>query len=63
MLIGYARTSKLEQKAGLEGQERELKAVGCERLYVEQVSSGHLDFCSFSAPQLGATGLKLSGDL
>lgn len=39
MLIGYARTSTLEQKAGLEGQERELKAVGCERLYVEQVSS------------------------
>jgi DNA invertase Pin-like site-specific DNA recombinase len=39
MLIGYARTSTLEQKAGLLGQERELKAAGCERLYVEQVSS------------------------
>ena len=39
MLIGYARTSTLEQKAGLEGQERELTAAGCERLYIEQVSS------------------------
>lgn len=39
MLIGYARTSTVEQKAGLEGQERELTAAGCERLYIEQVSS------------------------
>ena len=30
---------------------------------VHMDSNGHLDFCSFSAPQLGATGLKLSGDL
>ena len=39
MIIGYARTSTLEQKAGLEAQERDLKAAGCERLYIEQVSS------------------------
>ena len=39
MLIGYARTSTLDQKAGLEAQERDLAAVGCERTFVEQVSS------------------------
>lgn len=39
MLVGYARTSTLEQKAGLEGQERDLRAAGCERLFIEQVSS------------------------
>jgi len=39
MLIGYARTSTLEQIAGLEAQREALRAVGCERLYEEQVSS------------------------
>ena len=39
MLIGIARTSTLEQKAGLEAQLRELKAYGCEKIYQEQVSS------------------------
>ncbi len=39
MLIGYARTSTLEQKAGLEAQRESLKALGCERLYEEQISS------------------------
>lgn len=39
MLIGYARTSTLEQKAGLEAQREALRAVGCERLWEEQVSS------------------------
>ena len=38
-LIGYARTSTLDQTAGLEAQERDLKAVGCERIFTEQVSS------------------------
>jgi DNA invertase Pin-like site-specific DNA recombinase len=38
-LIGYARTSTLDQKAGLEAQERDLKAVGCNRIFTEQVSS------------------------
>ncbi len=39
MLIGYARTSTADQKAGLEAQAAELKAAGCEGLFVEQVSS------------------------
>lgn len=38
-LIGYARTSTLDQKAGLEAQERDLKAKGCARIFTEQVSS------------------------
>jgi DNA invertase Pin-like site-specific DNA recombinase len=39
MLIGYARTSTLEQDAGLEAQVRDLTALGCGKLYQEQVSS------------------------
>ncbi|MEX1662205.1 recombinase family protein [Thioclava sp. 15-R06ZXC-3] len=39
MLIGYARTSTLEQMAGLEAQTKALNQVGCERLFEEQVSS------------------------
>ena len=39
MLIGYARTSTAEQNAGLEAQERDLLAQGCERLWREQTSS------------------------
>ncbi|APX87315.1 DNA invertase [Methylorubrum extorquens] len=39
MLVGYARTSTLEQEAGLEAQVRDLKALGCEKLFQEQVSS------------------------
>jgi DNA invertase Pin-like site-specific DNA recombinase len=39
MLIGYARTSTVEQEAGLDAQERDLKAAGCERVVREQVSS------------------------
>lgn len=39
MIIGYARTSTAEQQAGLEAQERDLKAVGAGRLYSEQTSS------------------------
>jgi DNA invertase Pin-like site-specific DNA recombinase len=39
MLIGYARTSTLDQKAGLLAQIDALKTLGCERLYSEQVSS------------------------
>jgi len=39
MLIGYARTSSLGQVAGLEAQERELQAVGCQKIFREQVSS------------------------
>lgn len=39
MLVGYARTSTLEQEAGLEAQVRDLTALGCEKLFREQVSS------------------------
>mgnify|MGYP006187785045 CR=1 FL=1 len=39
MIIGVARTSTLEQVAGLEAQVRQLKVYGCERVYQEQVSS------------------------
>jgi len=39
MIVGYARTSTVDQTAGLEAQERDLLAAGCEKLFVEQVSS------------------------
>src|SRR3954466_13553295 len=39
MLVGYARTSTTDQKAGLAAQERDLKAAGCEKVFAEQVSS------------------------
>lgn len=39
MIIGYARTSTLDQKAGLEAQQRDLEAAGCEKVFTEQVSS------------------------
>lgn len=39
MLIGYARTSTLEQNAGLDAQLEELAKAGCNRVFQEQVSS------------------------
>jgi DNA invertase Pin-like site-specific DNA recombinase len=39
MIVGYARTSTVEQVAGFEAQTRELKAAGVERVFAEQVSS------------------------
>ena len=39
MLIGYGRTSTTDQEAGIEAQERDLRAAGCEKLFIEQVSS------------------------
>jgi DNA invertase Pin-like site-specific DNA recombinase len=39
MLIGYARTSTADQKAGLNAQVAELEDTGCEELFIEQVSS------------------------
>ncbi|HXP12538.1 MAG TPA: recombinase family protein [Stellaceae bacterium] len=39
MLIGYARTSTSDQKAGLAAQERDLRAAGVDKLFSEQVSS------------------------
>jgi len=38
MLVGYARSSTVEQKAGLISQHDALSAVGCERTFSEQVS-------------------------
>lgn len=39
MIIGYARTSTADQKAGLKAQERDLRAAGAERLFSEETSS------------------------
>jgi DNA invertase Pin-like site-specific DNA recombinase len=39
MLVGYARTSTLEQEAGLEAQLRDLQQLGCEKVFQEQASS------------------------
>jgi DNA invertase Pin-like site-specific DNA recombinase len=39
MLVGYGRTSTTDQEAGIEAQERDLQAVGCQKLFIEQVSS------------------------
>lgn len=39
MLIGYARTSTLEQEAGLEAQLRDLARLGCEKIFSEQSSA------------------------
>ena len=37
-VVGYARTSTADQKAGLDAQIAELQAAGCTRLFSEQVS-------------------------
>lgn len=39
MLIGYARTSTVEQIAGFETQQETLLATGCTRTFAEMVSS------------------------
>ena len=38
-VVGYARTSTVEQLAGLESQMEELAAAGCTKVFSEQVSS------------------------
>jgi DNA invertase Pin-like site-specific DNA recombinase len=43
MIVGYARTSTIEPKAGLEAQLRDLELAGCERVFTEQVSSVDVD--------------------
>jgi len=48
-LVGYARTSTVDQEAGFEAQIEELKAHGCEHIYAEQVSS-----VSAKRPELAA---------
>jgi DNA invertase Pin-like site-specific DNA recombinase len=39
MIVGYARTSTIDQVAGFEAQLKELAAAGCQKTYQEQVSS------------------------
>jgi DNA invertase Pin-like site-specific DNA recombinase len=39
MLIGYARTSTVEQSYGFEAQIQELNELGCDKIFQEQVSS------------------------
>jgi DNA invertase Pin-like site-specific DNA recombinase len=39
IIVGYARTSTVEQVAGFEAQVKELAAAGCEKVFQEQVSS------------------------
>jgi DNA invertase Pin-like site-specific DNA recombinase len=39
MIVGYARTSTVEQIAGFEAQERDLRAAEVERVFAEQISS------------------------
>ena len=38
MQIGYARTSTIDQVAGLEAQHRDLTAAECKKVFAEQVS-------------------------
>jgi DNA invertase Pin-like site-specific DNA recombinase len=39
MIVGYARTSTIDQTAGFEAQLRELAPAGCGKIFQEQVSS------------------------
>jgi DNA invertase Pin-like site-specific DNA recombinase len=39
MLVGYARTSSAEQRAGFEAQLRDLKTLGVHKLFSEQTSA------------------------
>jgi DNA invertase Pin-like site-specific DNA recombinase len=39
MIVGYARTSTVEQEAGLEAQDRDLRAAGAGKVFAERVSS------------------------
>ena len=39
MIVGYARTSTVDQVAGFEAQIKELTEAGCEKIFQEQVSS------------------------
>lgn len=38
-LVGYIRTSTTEQKAGFEDQRTQLSAIGCTKIFEEQISS------------------------
>jgi DNA invertase Pin-like site-specific DNA recombinase len=39
MKVGYARTSTIEQEAGLEAQKRDLKEAGCDEIFEEHASA------------------------
>src|SRR5580692_3161316 len=39
MIVGYCRTSTVEQKAGFDAQLKELQDAKCEKVFKEQVSS------------------------
>ena len=39
MLIGYARTSTVDQDASFDAQHAQLGAAGCEKVFAEQVSA------------------------
>jgi DNA invertase Pin-like site-specific DNA recombinase len=39
LLIGYARTSTVDQEAGFAAQLRDLRAVGCEKVFAEKISA------------------------
>lgn len=49
VLIGYARTSTTDQKAGLEAQLRDLEQAGCTKTFREEISS-----VATARPQLDA---------
>ena len=58
MLVGYARTSTIDQKAGLEAQLRDLERAGCSKTFQEEISS-----VSTKRPQLnGALDYVREGD-
>lgn len=38
-IVGYARTSTTDQKAGLEAQLRDLRGAGCTKIFQEEISS------------------------
>jgi DNA invertase Pin-like site-specific DNA recombinase len=59
MLIGYARTSTVDQQAGFEAQLVELNAYGCERTYQEQVSADATRIQLEAAIDILRTGDKL----
>ncbi|MER8422052.1 recombinase family protein [Mesorhizobium sp. M1329] len=48
-LVGYARTSTTDQKAGLEAQLRDLNQAGCTKVFREEISS-----VATNRPQLAA---------
>ncbi|TPL81720.1 recombinase family protein [Mesorhizobium sp. B2-3-14] len=48
-LVGYARTSTTDQKAGLDAQLRDLELAGCTKVFREEISS-----VATNRPQLAA---------